>query len=306
MANIIQSFPKGSGKGGHTILDNGSATTERDTLNLIDFDISDDSTDLETDITPHELTSAELSEIFADVPAQATLPAHQIVDKNNVTLTQRRMLKFTGGATITDDSGNDTTIVDISGGSGDAGHTIQDASGTDLTQRDTMQFAGDFEAEDDSTDLKTVIMPHELTSVEMLEIMSTVPGSTTQFPVIYDERGTEYVIGKYILSNGTSKPVYEKTTIGTTPSANGTLFNVSSLNIDKLITLYGVVTQSGGQQLPFNFRSVDGGDTLSAYYLKNAVASYTAQTIQYRASSGYFNIPFICTIRYTKTTDTPE
>ena len=297
MANIIQSFPKGSGKGGHTILDNGTAITDRATLNLTDFDIVDDSTNLETDITPHELTSEELAEIMSNAPAIATLSAHQIVDKNDVALTQRRMLKFTGGATITDDSGNDTTVVNISGGSGDAGHTIQDATGTDLTQRDTMQFAGDFEAEDDSTDSKTVVKPHELTNAEMREIVSTVPGSVVQFPVIIDERGTEYVIGKYILSDGTSKPLYEKTLTGTTPAVNG---EVETAIIDANLE-YAIVTSLA--IVNGNAKSISPGSYNHhfSYWVrinnKLVISPNDSETANHK---------FIATVRYTKTTDTPE
>ena len=62
---ILESFPN---KPGHTITDNSSPITERDSVNLIDFDVTDDSTNEQTDVTPHRLTSAELDEIVAGVP----------------------------------------------------------------------------------------------------------------------------------------------------------------------------------------------------------------------------------------------
>lgn len=63
------------GGGGHTIKDNGTAVTNRATLDFTDFDIADDSTNLETDIKAHRLTSAELSEIVSPLPSTPlTLP----------------------------------------------------------------------------------------------------------------------------------------------------------------------------------------------------------------------------------------
>ena len=56
-----------SGQAGHTILDDGVAMTDRPALNFTDFDMSDNSTDEETDVKPHRLTSAELDEIVLPV-----------------------------------------------------------------------------------------------------------------------------------------------------------------------------------------------------------------------------------------------
>jgi hypothetical protein len=57
----------GDSQAGHTILDDGVAMTDRPALNFTDFDMSDNSTDEETDVKPHRLTSAELDEIVLPV-----------------------------------------------------------------------------------------------------------------------------------------------------------------------------------------------------------------------------------------------
>ena len=53
---------------GHKVSDEGTLLTDRDTLNFTDFDISDDSTNEETDIKAHKLTAAEMAEIMAIPP----------------------------------------------------------------------------------------------------------------------------------------------------------------------------------------------------------------------------------------------
>ena len=64
---------RGSGSGGHVIKDNGTAVTQRPTMNMTDFDIADDNTNEETDIKPHRITSAEMSEICSPLPDAPTL-----------------------------------------------------------------------------------------------------------------------------------------------------------------------------------------------------------------------------------------
>ena len=95
-----------------------------------------------------------------------------------------------------------------SGGSGKGGHTILD-NGTAITERDTLNLI-DFDIADDSTDEETDIAAHRLTSAELDDIVSAVPNGYSNQPIVYDERGTEYVIGKYIKSDGTIVPLYQK------------------------------------------------------------------------------------------------
>lgn len=46
---------------------------------------------------------------------------HTIYDPNGTAMTQRSGLQFTGNASVTDDSGNDKTVINISGGGGSGG-----------------------------------------------------------------------------------------------------------------------------------------------------------------------------------------
>lgn len=191
-----------------------------------------------------------------------------------------------------------TALLPYLGGGSGGGHTIKDNTDTALTQRDVLQFAGDLEASDDDTNKKTVVTPHELTSAEMAEIMSTLPGTPTDLPVLFDERGTEYVVGYYVDSNGLKKPVYEKSFTGTTPSSANTstdIFSISDLNIDELISINGNITEQGGTyKYPINYY-IENGDYTACWLRPTTCAMRTYKT----------NGTFCITLQYTKTTDTP-
>lgn len=75
---------------------------------------------------------------------------HEIKNPSGTTMTQRSALKFVGGVSVTDDSTNDQTIINV------MGHTIVDSDDTDMTQRVDLQFA-DAHLTDDPTNEKTVI-----------------------------------------------------------------------------------------------------------------------------------------------------
>jgi hypothetical protein len=81
---------------------------------------------------------------------------HTIEDEGTP-LTSRTKLNFVGtGVAVTDDSGNDRTVVTISG-SGGGGHTIND-EGTPLTARASLDFVGaGVTATDDSGNNKTIV-----------------------------------------------------------------------------------------------------------------------------------------------------
>ena len=65
------------------------------------------------------------------------------------------------------------------GGGGGGGHTIIDSDGSSMTARTGLQFGSDLETSDDSTNNRTVVSPHELTNVEVAEILSDLPINPT-------------------------------------------------------------------------------------------------------------------------------
>lgn len=189
---------------------------------------------------------------------------------------------------ITDEMGS-------SGGSG--GHTILDYDGTALQQEDNMQFAGTY-SEDDSTNEKTVVhisrtmskaQFNSLSEDEKKGIIATndeLPDDDTYFyPIIYSTE--ERQIG--VWTDG--KPLYQRTVI--TPSGidigvsssswTNTGIDVSSLNIEKIISSFGISTDGTYQ------------GTILAYVEND---NLTVQTT--RNGNGWV-VSF--TIQYTKTTD---
>lgn len=191
-----------------------------------------------------------------------------------------------------------------SSGGGGGGHTIQD-DGTDMTSRDALNFVG-MEVDDNSEDGSTDVAEHRLTSAEISEIMGGIPNPQPRYPVIFDERGTEYKVGWYILANGTKKPVYEKVITGNLPSTisdNGTdeTVDLTSLSIDHLIEYSGLMYDSNSDR-PLPTITKSGGviryiNTIYSHSDKNL---YISCNFPSWSSNNY-----AITLRYTKTTDTP-
>ena len=135
--------------------------------------------------------------------------------------------------------------------------------------------------------------------------MSTLPGTPTDLPVLFDESGAEYQVGWYKLANGTKKPVYEKSfvysSIGTMASASK---DVSGLSIDKVINIFGtVISGDGNQILPLNITHTTSMEN-QCFIRFDAVNGSPSTLIIYTAnrcsiSSGLVRVYF------TKTTDTP-
>lgn len=67
----LQTGGGGTG-GGHVIENDGTDLTQRDTLNFVDMNATDDDTNEKTKVAPHRLTSAELQEIVDPLPNAAT------------------------------------------------------------------------------------------------------------------------------------------------------------------------------------------------------------------------------------------
>lgn len=192
------------------------------------------------------------------------------------------------------------TNVQPSSGGGGGGHTIQE-DGTDMTSRASLNFVG-MDVSDNSEDDSTDVEEHRLTSAEISEIMGGIPNPQPRYPVIFDERGTEYQVGWYILANGTKKPVYEKTVyISSLPNNGNGNYAHDISNMDKCVDAFGFF--------------IDVYEGVTTYHYPNYATKYG---VQYSISvdvdrtnimvctgsdrsawSGYI------TLRYTKTTDTP-
>lgn len=74
--------------GGHVIEDEGTALTQRDTLNFVDFDLEDDDTNEKTVVQSHELTQEEFAEIFSTLPTMLDKSSLS-VDSLNFSLSEK-------------------------------------------------------------------------------------------------------------------------------------------------------------------------------------------------------------------------
>jgi hypothetical protein len=92
---------------------------------------------------------------MADVPKSG----HEIVNPSGTSMPQRRKLKVMGSVSVSDDSANDQTVINVTGGGGGgSGHTIQNPSGSSMTQRTNLQFKGTgVTVTDDASGDKTVV-----------------------------------------------------------------------------------------------------------------------------------------------------
>lgn len=92
---------------------------------------------------------------MADVPKSG----HEIVNPSGTSMPQRSKLKVMGSVSVSDDSANDQTVINVTGGGGGgSGHTIQNPSGSSMTQRTNLQFKGTgVTVTDDASGDKTVV-----------------------------------------------------------------------------------------------------------------------------------------------------
>lgn len=182
------------------------------------------------------------------------------------------------------------------GGGTGGGHTIQD-DGTDMTARDNLNFVG-MEVDDNDSDGSTDVTEHRLTSAEISEMMGGIPNPTPRYPIMFDERGTEYKVGWYILSDGTKKPVYRKElslSSGHGEIAPNTWTDLMSVSIpiDKLIHAQ-VISGESSRPCPIYYLTV-------AYDIQNSkLITLHSRSIDVTISNNSFVV-----VNYTKTTDTP-
>ena len=182
----------------------------------------------------------------------------------------------------------------MGGSSTGGGHTIEDSDGTDLTQRDTLQFGEGFIAEDDDTNEKTVISPDVMQSGDMSDVITPLPSVAPKKEGIKYST-TEQVIGEWV----DGKPLYQKTFINLPISTNNA-WNMTEHGIANIDTICGyeadinydadILMKVGGY--------IDGGSFYSATQVN--------KTGVYLYNHGYTNKTWNITVRYTKTTDTPN
>ena len=163
-----------------------------------------------------------------------TAPAKHIIAEEGGALTARDTLDFVGaGVTVTDDAGNNKTIVTVAGG----GHAIQD-EGSATTARANLNFVGQgVTVTDDSLNDTTIV---------------TVPGSGL-IPVYSDSASVNATAGNVYLLNGT-------TTLNLPTGTNGDRVGVADYG-NTFTNAPLVIVRSGTDTIT--------GDGLTSYSLTN-------------------------------------
>ena len=99
MANVIQTFPKGTGSGGgHTILDtDGTAVAQEKNLQFTGLSVTDDSTNEITEVVGEGLNADSIDDIAG---ATSLVPAVVIGDANNYSTNEKIVGKWVDGKPI--------------------------------------------------------------------------------------------------------------------------------------------------------------------------------------------------------------
>lgn len=226
---------------------------------------------------------------------------HTIVDENDQTMPARTYLKFAGDVAVTDDSGNDETVVTVTGGGGSA--TLAGLSDVNLTTPSDGQVltydgnSGEWVNANASGGGDSVSWNQIQTSgTKIAEI--DINGVTTD---VYAPSGggggalnyslTEQVVGTWI----NSKPVYQKTFYSTSALSAYVAITHGIANLGLVIKTECVIRASNlSNQIPI----------LTDQY--NAEVVITPTKIEIYLNNDFVSVcngGYIVTLQYTKTTD---
>ena len=214
------------GSGGHTIKDDGTAMTARAGLNFTDFDVSDDSTNDETDVKAHRLTQEEMADIIYKIPSGGigTAAVRDITllygsDDNDTTWTG------TGDVSLTDSFLNYEFLAIYFCMQGrTTGHIFNTHHGEidlviypskllekcmnndNMLVKTTSSRYNQFYVVDEQT-INFSTGGNEKIGVNKIYGLNKTSGAGD---IIYDETGDPHQIGKYVDSNGVSSPIYRR------------------------------------------------------------------------------------------------
>ena len=138
----------------------------------------------------------------------------------------------------------------------------------------------------------------------MAEIMSTLPGTPADMPVLFDETGAEYVVGKYVNSQGKWKPVYKKIVIANPISTTGNWVECVALGETNKIVKFDAYTYTNSDTIKNKI------NYSTSTYIVTMCNSSTGDNIKNGSiavntnKQELANLKILFYIQYTKTTDT--
>lgn len=142
--------------------------------------------------------------------------------------------------------------------------------------------------------------PLESDAIDIDDLDLPMPAKPTDYPILFDETGTEYKVGYYKrASDGKVKPVYRKTVdCGALPNASIKITNHNISNIDYIINITGIAIDSTTKES----RPIPSVNTKQIGYCFSVDADDTAISIN-TGSTDRSNFDGYITLQYTKTTD---
>lgn len=177
------------------------------------------------------------------------------------------------------------------------GHAIIDSEDTELTQRNKLQFGDGFTTTDNSTDEQTEVVPTVMTSADMDDVITPLPG-TSVGRIKYST--DEQVVGEWI--NG--KPIYQLTHVITDmPNKEVKQYQTSATNIETVVEIKGILLNVNGTMYDPIPRVQDNSTSLNMGI--DILASSGKIQLKARTTDDYANnwTTAWITIQYTKTTD---
>lgn len=148
--------------------------------------------------------------------------------------------------------------------------------------------------------------PLESDAIDIEDLDLPMPAKPTEYPILFDETGTEYKVGLYKRSSdGKVKPIYRKNyiyTSGTTAGNKSTAIGNLPSDISELLNIDGsaVYNNSIRFSLPFHEWS-ESLNTSPSCGIQARSDDNKIYFFQYAFSSGFTEIKY--SIEYTKTTD---
>lgn len=214
---------------------------------------------------------------------------HTIIDENDVSMTQRAGLQFTGNVTVTDDAVNDKTIVDIQGGGGD----VADVEVNGISVVDAGTKIAEITSYEEVTIAEYESIPvADRESNGIAYFIKDLNNSHVQGypPLIFSFEERE--VGVWV----DGKPLYQRTVFFNLNSGSGwTNYAHGIANIDSKVAIGGFIRPSGGGTTYGVGTNAVGG--LSIAFDQTNISFYT--------NNSYFqNYRVTAILHYTKTTDT--
>lgn len=242
-------------------------------------------------------------------PVNVQIGGHTVENGAGTSMTERAGLQFKG-AKVTDDQPNDRTVVetiDPEAVAPEFDPTDTYTTGERVTKDGklyvfTDDHTGAWDAADvEETDIDSEL-PTPMSASDLEDVVDAFnPTHTNAWnQVVIDERGTEYVVGTWVNSNGTKQPLYEAVFKGTTPSSNAVINLASANNRSRCHMVWGYYTDASGYNADLNYDEMVAG-----YGIACSVKSDGTQA-SFSVGGNSKNRPFIICVRYTKTTDTAQ